>query len=107
MDELIADHLHNDIVKDKYKEKTAIEDHLLLPKIVANLVNKDNVVSLGDRKSIRLRAERKSLKRIVSATSFDVISSMFHLDRVTLFPIFGVGRFCAELVSLLSRIIEK
>ena len=71
MDELIADHLHNDIVKDKYKEKTAIEDHLLLPKIVANLVNKDNVVSLGDRKSIRLRAERKSLRRTVSATRFE------------------------------------
>ena len=79
MDELIADHLHNDIVKDKYKEKTAIEDHLLLPKIVANLVNKDNVVSLCDRKSIRLRAERKSLKRIVSATSFDVILYVFTL----------------------------
>ena len=72
MDELIADHLHNDIVKDKYKEKTAIEDHLLLPKIVANLVNKDNVVSLCDRKSIRLRAERKSLKRMISDDRFDV-----------------------------------
>ena len=72
MDELIADHLHNDIVKDKYKEKTAIEDHLLLPKIVANLVNKDNVVGLGNRKSIRLRAERKSLKRMISDDRFDV-----------------------------------
>ena len=73
MDELIADHLDDGIVKYIYKEKREIEDHLLLPKIVANLVNKDNVVGLGNRKSIRLRAERKSLKRIVSATSFDVI----------------------------------
>ena len=57
--------------KEKCKQRTEIEHHLLLPKIVANLVNKDNVVSLGDRKSIRLRAERKSLRRTVSATSFD------------------------------------
>ena len=62
MNELIADHLDDGIVKDKCKQKRDIEDHLLLPKIVANLVNKDNVVSLGDRKSIRLRAERKSLR---------------------------------------------
>ena len=72
MDELIADHLDDGILKDKYKEKADIEDHLLLPKIVANLVNKDNVVSLGDRKSIRLRAERKSLRRMVSDDRFDV-----------------------------------
>ena len=75
MDEFIADHLDDGIVKEKCKQRTEIEDHLLLPKIVANLVNKDNVVSLGDRKSIRLRAERKSLRRTVSATSFDVIFS--------------------------------
>ena len=75
MDELIADHLDDGIFKDKCKQKTEIDDHLLLPKIVANLINKDNVVSLGDRKSIRLRAERKSLRRTVSATSFDVIFS--------------------------------
>ena len=79
MDELIADHLDDGIVKDKYKKETLIEDHLLLPKIVANLVNKDNVVSLGDRKSIRLRAERKSLKKTVIATKFDVILYLFTL----------------------------
>ena len=72
MDELIADHLDDGVFKDKCKEKTEIEDHLLLPKIVANLVNKDNVVSLGDRKSIRLRAERKSLRRMISDDRFDV-----------------------------------
>ena len=79
MNELIADHLDDGIVKEKCKQRTEIEDHLLLPKIVANLVNKDNVVSLGDRKSIRLRAERKSLRRMVSATSFDVILYFFTL----------------------------
>ena len=42
-----------------------VADHLLLPKVVADLVNKHNVVRLRNGQSVGFRAEGKSLSRMV------------------------------------------
>ena len=42
-----------------------VADHLLLPKVVADLVDKHNVVRLCNRQSVGFRAEGKALLRMV------------------------------------------
>ena len=83
-----------------------VADHLLLPEVVPDLVDKHNVVRLCNRQSVGFGAEGKSLLRMVVIDYF-VSIFFFYLDRVTLLSIFGVGWFCAELVPLLAGIIEE
>ena len=83
-----------------------VADHLLLPEVVPDLVNKHDVVCLRNGQSIGFRAEGKSLSRMVIIDYFVSIFS-FYLDRVTLLSIFRVGWFRAELVSLLTGIIKE
>ena len=42
-----------------------VADHLLLAKVVADLVDKHNVVRLRNRQSVGLRTEGKSLSRMI------------------------------------------
>ena len=56
-----------------------VADHLLLPKVVADLVDEHNVVRLCNRQSVGFRAEGKSLLWIVVIVYFLPTISLFTL----------------------------